>query len=125
MATPMKAADGIRGQRTAGPTEGKGMRSSARAGLRVQAAAERNDASPFSARMGAIGQESPFAALTRVIALPRLRHNLHSDSRLRARITTIRILVRIFVQSLTPRQAEKNVAERAPMGNVESALRRH
>src|SRR6516165_12674719 len=119
MATPMKAADGIRGQRTAGPTEGEGMGSSARTGLGAQTAAERNAASPFSARMGPIGQESPFAALTRVIALPRLRHNLHSDRRLHARITTIRILVRIFVQSLTSRQAEKNYGRRTPVGNVE------
>src|ERR1700734_685422 len=39
--------------------------------------------------------------------IPRLRHKLHSDCRLNARITTIRILVRIFVQSLTMRQTQK------------------
>src|SRR3984885_16146935 len=43
--------------------------------------------------------------------IPRLRHKLHSDCRFNARITTIRILVRIFVQSLTKRQAQKIVAE--------------
>ena len=39
--------------------------------------------------------------------IPRLRHKLHSDCRLNARITTIRILVQIFVQSLTTRQTQK------------------
>ena len=81
--------------------------SSAVAGRRAHARAKRNAASPLSARAGPIGQTSPFAALTRVIALPRLRHKLHSDCRLYARITTIRILVRIFVQPLTTRREKK------------------
>src|SRR3984957_725200 len=39
--------------------------------------------------------------------IPRLRHKLHSDCRLNARITTIRILVRIFVQYLTTLRTQK------------------
>ena len=76
-------------------------------GPRAHVSAKRNAASPLSARPGPIGQASPFAAPARVIALPSLRHKLHSDRRLYARITTIRILVRIFVQPLTERRHEK------------------
>src|ERR1700722_10281762 len=104
MATPMTTAGGIRRRRTA--ARGCG-RLSASLGRRAHPSGKRNGASPVSASAGPNGQASPFAALTRVIALPRLRHKLHLDGRLTARITTIRILVRIFVQPLTTRKAEK------------------
>jgi hypothetical protein len=80
---------------------------------RANAAANRTAPSPLSASTGLILNKRPRLPRYRASSpIPRLRHKLHSDCRLNARITTIRILVRIFVQYLTTLRTQKIVAER-------------
>ena len=72
-AAPMEAAGGITRQLTV-ERKRRCARSSASIARRTPAAAKRSAASAPNARTGPSGHVSPFAALARVIAHPRLRH---------------------------------------------------